>query len=291
MFKNIVAATDFSKISLEALKWAAFLSGEKHSNLHLIHVLPETNISISDTVSPEVLETLTRVNKQDATKKLDKIVKRIKSNKNVNVDAVITQGSPHHEILKFADKKKGDIIVLGTRGLSDLEAFIIGSTASRVTRGSKIPVLVIRKPKRTKAKKILVPTDLSKVSLEGLKFAVEFAQDYEVSSIDVLTCIESSESELPDNVLEKTKDKLKKEISKLIGSETNSINYNIVPAYSVPEGIIDFVQKKKIDLIIMASHGRSGVSRILLGSNAEKVVKKSSVPVIVVKKVRGKSNS
>ncbi len=67
-----------------------------------------------------------------------------------NVEKIILKGVPYEEIIKFADKEKIDIIVIGTYGRSGLERFIFGSTAERVVRRAPCAVMTVRVPEHRK---------------------------------------------------------------------------------------------------------------------------------------------
>lgn len=139
--------------------------------------------------------------------------------------------------------------------------------------------------------KILVPTDLSDLSLAAMKYASSMARIYEAriyfihvvedSSAFAFHTIEfNSETSMRDIELSAMN-----ELKNFIATKTPEIK-GIVPIIKrgeVYREIVNFAEKEDFDLIIMATHGHTGFAHILLGSSAEKVVRHSKVPVMTVK--------
>jgi len=135
---------------------------------------------------------------------------------------------------------------------------------------------------------ILVPLDLSKMSTKALQYAVSFAAQYGATItllhvIDPATITREIAPALmpaPRN-LPSVENQLGEVRESLIPS---SIETNIAVRYdTAAEGILDATAELKPDLIILATHGRTGLQRLFLGSTAEKVVRTASCPVLVVR--------
>jgi len=138
--------------------------------------------------------------------------------------------------------------------------------------------------------KILVPTDFSKESEYALKTAAKFAKQYdaEIIALHMLDIPETfltkdSSEEYPELLL------FTKLAKKRFSTFLNKEYLKDIPVkeaiqhYRTFEGIISSAKKEKADLIIMGSHGTSGVQEMFVGSNTEKVVRTSDIPVLVVK--------
>jgi len=145
-------------------------------------------------------------------------------------------------------------------------------------------------------KNILVPTDFSKFSDTALKKAVDIASQYG-STIYLLHVIDKQIQEcaidyclsyevveaLKRESLKESEKRLKKERDAIVKSKDLKVVFDVkngVPS----EVILSEQKKKKIDLIVIASHGKTGLLKQLLGSVADKVIKGAPCPVIVVKK-------
>ncbi len=142
-------------------------------------------------------------------------------------------------------------------------------------------------------KKILVPCDFSKPAINAFRFALDIAAQSK-GSVYLLNIIElpvlhdtalmpvlNFEAEL----LQELKEKAEKSFSKLIAkyvTEGSKVIGEVIFG-SVSRQILEFTNAKKIDLVVMGSHGASGLREFFIGSNAEKIVRNSLVPVLVVK--------
>lgn len=142
-------------------------------------------------------------------------------------------------------------------------------------------------------KRILVPTDFSKYSDEALKVATQIARKNN-SEIILLHLLElphqtsdimgGSGKSIPEIMF--YKNKAINKLEKLMDDDClKGLNVSeAIEFKKVAEGVIDASEKNNVDLIVMGSHGTSGFKELLVGSNAEKIVRFSNIPVLVVKK-------
>lgn len=141
--------------------------------------------------------------------------------------------------------------------------------------------------------KILVPIDGSKYSMEALNVAADYAKTKgaNVWLINVVPYIEGLGLEIPPSEREKISESMTKSADYIIqqacgilaGEDVIATCKAIVASYSVPEAIVDFAAKEKIDLIIIGSRGLDPSAKFKLGSVASKVVKHAPCSVYVVK--------
>jgi nucleotide-binding universal stress UspA family protein len=141
-------------------------------------------------------------------------------------------------------------------------------------------------------KSILFPTDFSEGSAQALQYAVDMSQKYgaKLYLIHVIYDIaKASGWYVPhvsvDQMYKDIVEGAKKELEKFGVEELSSLkNLERSVVMGVPhEEIINFVKKNKIDLIIMGTHGRKGIDRILFGSTASQVVRFAPCPVLTVR--------
>ncbi|MFA4957512.1 MAG: universal stress protein [Candidatus Methanoperedens sp.] len=155
LYKKILIATDGSVHTEKAITHAIELAKLTGAQLHAVYVVslvhpPDTldinsshdpGSSISIDVSIEGLKKILRHEGDEAIRYIEEQAKR----DGVDVRKWIIEGQPAKEILKLAEEESVDIIVMGTLGRSGIEKFLLGSVADKVVRGSRIPVLVVRK--------------------------------------------------------------------------------------------------------------------------------------------------
>lgn len=139
---------------------------------------------------------------------------------------------------------------------------------------------------------ILVPFDLSNQSIHAFKTALDMAKRYN-SKITLLTCLEGDawhhkfyDSSADNEIIKKQKKAILAHIAKVepLAKKANiSMKSQIFKSTSVVKDIVTYAKSQKIDLIVMNSHGRSGVDKLILGSVANGVTQKSSCPVLIIK--------
>jgi len=139
---------------------------------------------------------------------------------------------------------------------------------------------------------ILVPFDLSNQSIHAFKTALDIAKKYN-SRITILTCLEGDawhhkfyDSSADNEIIKKQKKAILAHIAKIepLAKKANiSMKSQIFKSTSVVKDIVTYAKSQKIDLIVMSSHGRTGVDKLILGSVANGVTQKSSCPVLIIK--------
>ncbi|WP_353634557.1 universal stress protein [Halobacterium sp. NMX12-1] len=139
--------------------------------------------------------------------------------------------------------------------------------------------------------KILVPVDGSEQSKEALEYALEHFKDAEITAINVIDPIEAgytAQATVPgysEEWFEQAKDaaeELFDEAKQTAGEYDTNID-TTTEVGRPSRAIVEYAEENDFDHVVMGSHGRSGVSRILLGSVAESVVRRSPVPVTIVR--------
>ncbi len=133
-------------------------------------------------------------------------------------------------------------------------------------------------------KKIICPVDFSGLSRKALKYANEFAR-LSNGEVFLVGVIENDPTITYSHGLEKERAESEQKLTDLIEEEQMA---GIVADYVIYEGfpeecILDYAKRQEADIIIMGSHGRRGLKRMILGSVAEHIVRRAPCPVLVVK--------
>ncbi|MER3525000.1 MAG: universal stress protein [Ignavibacteria bacterium] len=141
--RNILVPIDFSEYSKNALRYAVPMAEQYGAMLHLVYVIEPTiypaDLGFGQVVMPGVEEEL----RKKGRAQLEQLI-ATEIGSRVNAEAVIRTGKPHQEILKEAEEKNIDLIVVATHGHTGVEQILFGSTAMRVVRLAKCPVLTVR---------------------------------------------------------------------------------------------------------------------------------------------------
>ena len=199
-------------------------------------------------------------------------------------------------ILEYSSKNGIDLIVIGTHGRRGIEHLLLGSAAEEVVRLADCPVFTIRESEEIKPiklfEKILVPIDFSEHSKKALTYAKEIANSYG-ANLQLLHVIEdtihpafslSGKSSIFDLVPGIEED-CRRRIERLI-QETGVSKENteiVVKGGQAANDIIKFAKDNSSDLVVIATHGLTGIEHLLLGSVTEKVVRMAPCPVFTVK--------
>ncbi len=212
----------------------------------------------------------------------------------VRVKSVVRIGSPLGVILDVAEEEKATLIAMATHGATGLARLLMGSVAEGVMRKSPVPVLLVRPfwsyevmpaggVEHRPIRNILVPVDGSETSLAGVDAVVEMADLFEARVI-LLRVIEGKKRKAgtadPLDEAEEETRQLAKSVERR-GVETLTLIEKGDPA----EQILKAARFHEADLVAMATHGRSGLSRLVTGSVTEKVLRNANVPLLVTRTV------
>ena len=141
--KKILCPTDFSDASKQAIEFAVSLAEKFGAEIHLVHVVPPMpHLEPSVTAHFDVPE-YERMLSADAKKNLSAAAKSIAK---VKTHEILANGNPAEEILRAAEEKGIDLIVIATAGHTGWDRVVFGSVAEKVVRRARCPVLTIRRP-------------------------------------------------------------------------------------------------------------------------------------------------
>jgi nucleotide-binding universal stress UspA family protein len=132
-------------------------------------------------------------------------------------------------------------------------------------------------------KKLLAPTDFSELSAEGVRYACKLAKDVGAQVIVLNVVILDESNVVGKGEIKAHEKRLCEFTSKLVGRRADDLKIReIVVTGQAYAAIVDCAEKERADLIVMSSHGRSGLSRMLIGSVTDKLLRGASCPVLVV---------
>jgi nucleotide-binding universal stress UspA family protein len=280
-YKKVLIAVDGSESSMHALRESLKLANNEQSWITVLSVIPTYEGDLGATWITNVKEALAKPCKI-ALLEAEKLAK----DERVSIKTVCEEGEIHERIVDLADAENCDLIVMGRKGISGLEKVLVGSVTARVIGHSQRDVLVVPKDAAIGWKSILFATDGSKYSEAATNRAIGLAKshDSEVKIISVVDVTEEFMARAPgaledlvkkaQGIVETVKEKASSEGIKAEGIVREGEAYKV---------ITDIAGKEKSGVIVMGSHGRTGLKRLLMGSVTEKVIGYAPCPVIVVK--------
>jgi len=145
MFKNILVPTDGSKLSEKAVRRAVRLAQQTSARINALHVIPRFH---TFTYQSEMLELTAKEYEATASanaKDYLGFVERLAKTANIRCHSeFVFSDQPYQEIIKAAQRKKCDLIVMASHGRRGIEGLLLGSETQKVLTHSRIPVLVLR---------------------------------------------------------------------------------------------------------------------------------------------------
>lgn len=141
--RHILAPTDFSPYSTQAIEYAFALAQTFGAKLSLLYVIEMPAFPVEGTVLSQGGTTLLDDLKRDCNREMDRLLPDAEASQ-VEVARHVVVGKPYRTIVKIAEAKKADLIVMATRGRTGLSHLLMGSVAERVVRIAPCPVLTIR---------------------------------------------------------------------------------------------------------------------------------------------------
>jgi nucleotide-binding universal stress UspA family protein len=296
--KRILVPTDFSRPSLKAIPYALSVSRQCAAVVHLLHVVDTTEYP------PPTLLTLPLVPQTELNRRLMKQLHATAGMYDTRGRAIhvlrLREGRAYEEICAVARRLKADLIVIATHGYTGYKHTFLGSTAERVVQHSPCPVLVVRQHLRRRdgsngqrrktgfrLARILVPIDFSHCSKAAFNCAIRLARDFNAELL-LVHVISPHAYPFGDKYAALDPAQLVRETEYAAQKQMRSMAARAKARYSVrvihgsPATEICHAANEDVDLIVISTHGRTGLGHVLIGSVAEHVVRYAHCPVLVI---------
>jgi nucleotide-binding universal stress UspA family protein len=290
--KRILYATDLSPISEPAWHEARQLARLFDAEILLVHVMPLVMLPLEGYFPPHLYDELVLNARREAETRFDRLLGSVPGS-GLKVRIRLEDGAPADRILAVANEEQTDIVIVGTHGRAGLQRAILGSVADRLIRQAPCPVLTVQpelgdKP-AAKIRRICYATDFSPTARAAWPWVVSIASaaDAEIDLVHVTF------SPVPDRHLstealgriahtlhEQGRFEAERFLEK---SPAPNGRINVRLAHGDPgEQIVHQAQAQSADLIVMGTHGWSGLVRWMLGSVAHHVIQTAPCPVLTV---------
>ncbi len=274
--RSILYPTDFSPSAALALDYAVFLAIRFEATLILFHCDEYSHmIDLSESYGYEGPRNFSEDVEKTSKRHLSEIAAQLPRQLKNRIRH--TTGRAYHEIVEVAKKEKVDLIVMGTRGRSNLSSYFMGSNAERVVRHAVCPVLTIReKAPAQHFHTIIFGVDFSRITRRILPDVLSLAREFDA---DVIAA-HVEKSGIDATVVEES-------FRQLLSSFDLSgirLRTEIVTHSSVHTGLDLLAQKEQADLIAIGTHGHDELRKAFLGSVAEDIVNFGRVPVLTLRK-------
>lgn len=295
---HLLLPTDFSACADHALTYAAEVADRFDARLHVLHVINELDpdwygITNAQERAVELREQI----REEAHDRLHDLAPDSGVDTTVSLQLSFDVADSIHE---YVDEQPIDLVVMGTHGRRGLDRLMLGNVADKIVRHASCPVMTVREEApwpgaedEAAFQDVLAPIDFSEHAREALRASKTFASAYD-ARVHLLFVAEKrtvptfSDTGIPGvGVVE-----MDPEIVDNAGRALEQLNANVggpevQSTYHVREGevsadIVDVAERQGVDLIVMATRGLTGLSRFLLGSNTERVVRVAPCPVLTI---------
>ena len=277
--EKLLVCTDESPDSQGAVTAALDLAKAAGSKLYLLQVLtflPLYEMQAPDLLPPPTVNLEMQAAQEAAVKSRLEAWQAKAAEMGVDLEPRLrTSASSYEGILEEVEAVKPDWIIMGRHGLTGLARLLMGSVTARVIGHSPVNVLVVPQGASLEFKRLLVASDDSPFSAAAWQEALSITQRMESHLIGIAVAATDGELETAKTVVQKLEAEAK---MRGVPLET------AVPQGQPDQAIIMFAQAKKVNLIILGSHGRTGLRKLLMGSVVERVIGQAHCPVLVVKK-------
>lgn len=277
---KILVATDFSTRSNRALRQAGLLAQQNDAQLHILHVVDDDQPA-----------DLVRTEKREAERILNEQMGSVPDIRHVPSHALVLEGDPFDGILRAATDIQPDLVVMGSHRKQLLDMFM-GTTIERVIRKGTFPVLMVNNEAQQRYNRVVVPVDMTDASANALRvalatgligqsgatllhgfFAIAKGQMV-VAGLEPAAIGEHVASERRNKTDELTKFLVEKD---LVGRWLFRIEEG-----GPMEVISRAVDQLQPDLLVMGTHGRSGLVKALIGSVTEETLRTLNVDILAV---------
>lgn len=212
---------------------------------------------------------------------------------------LVTRGAPAAEIVRVAHHEAADLIVIPTHGRTGLQHLLFGSTAEKVVRLAECPVLTVHPdagPRPFHPEHIVVATDFSPAADKALGEAIGLARTYaaRLTALHVVTMWDADPANpawrfpsLPEGERESLLDVALERLEHTASRSETAIETRLARGFDAADEIVRLTAGElSADLVVLGTHGHTGLAHVLLGSVAEKVVRSSELPILIIRQPR-----
>jgi nucleotide-binding universal stress UspA family protein len=301
MYQSILVPLDGSQFAEQALPLALSIANRAGASLEVVrvHVLYALQEPACSWLPFDPREDA--IFKEHERAYLDAVVRRLQRTASVPVTSALADGSTVDGILERARTKAADLIVMTTHGRGPMSRLWLGSVAVELVRHGPAPILLVRPqedstapPPEPTPRRILIPLDGSELAERVLEPATALGSLVDAEYV-LIRAVESSS--LPVGCpfvaeltaaeqlrLEKRKAEAEAYLDRVaegLHAKAFRAQTHVVVGESAAAAVLDVVRSQNIDLVAIATHGRSGFKRLILGSVADKIVRGTLTPALV----------
>lgn len=286
MFDDILIPTDGSEGIQGAVEHGLMLADRYGATVHALYVLDlgYSNDRIPDST---VWRTFRQERKQVGEQSTEAVATRATDlDLDVTVIEAVRRGSPSRAIAEYVNEHGIDLVAMGTHGRTGLNRYLLGSVTASVVRSVPVPTLTVQlteDAQQTGYSDILIATDGTAGSNDATLHAISLARQYD-ALLHTLYVVDSKydTNAAVQSALERDGKRAIAEVcvkAAALGVSTEASVLTGVPS----EEIMRYTDDENIGLLVLGTHGRTGIDRFVMGSVAERLIRSVHTPVLTVK--------
>jgi universal stress protein E len=306
LFRKILVGVDLthydavtlqpSAVAAAVVRQAMWLGAKISARLTFFSALNLDSEALPQMEQTELLNLTTRA-EQTAAKILRDLVQQARS-RGIEAEDKLALGKGWLELVRQALRERYDLVLIGTRDRTGLNWMLFGSTAVKVLRRCPCPVWVVKPDDEPSPLKILVASGLDPAAEEGLRLAAELARaapavihllhvvDFPLDRHWATSYLDAREEAYHRRVREYAVQELESQIDRAgARSLTPPVQVHLMDEIGIlpDEGILGFLRKQPIDLMVMGTIGRGGIAGVMIGNTAERLLPQLSCSLLAVK--------
>lgn len=296
MFSKVLVPLDGSPFAEQSLPYARSIVHRAGATLDLVHVHVPHALTDSACGRYAFVPEVDQIYRRRERLYLEGTAKSVSTAVHVPVSTAVVDGLDSEAILERVQESKADLIVMTTHARGPLGRIFQGGVADDLIRHAAIPLLLVR-PREAEAaivaepvlEHMLVPLDGSALAECVLKPALKLMRLWKghCTLLRIINARPKSMDARPDQPGGQEEEReaeartYLQKLTKRLRDEGVSVQSRVVVAPHTASAILDEAQTQRCDFIAMATHGRGGLLRMLLGSVADEVIRGSCFPVLV----------
>lgn len=272
--KTILVPTDFSSYSENAMNMAILLAHSMNAKLLLCHVI-QVPVAIGE-IPYALLQKEKTDLKQEAELKFKALSLKLEHAGGLSYKTKVLDGEVLAELLETINSEKVDLVIMGTKGVKNIQDVILGSTTEQLIDKSRCPVMAVPADVHfnTSLKRLTYATDYHKSDIQDLLQLIGIASSLK-AQVNVLH-VSGDEIQAEQEV--KLMSDFMKEVSDK--SPYNNLSFQIMHGNNVLQKLQEYLSEESTDVLITSTHHRSLIERLFSKSHTQSLIKKSKIPII-----------
>jgi nucleotide-binding universal stress UspA family protein len=300
-FRSILVPVDGSPLAEQIIPLALEIARVARSRVRLV-LVHQTPTPPFDAQSEQLYVSIDLATRETEREYLTNLGAKLRKSSGLQISTVMVEGPIGPTLVKYARDIGADLVATTTHRRGGLRGAWLGSVADHLIRRLQIPVIAVQArdttaghPSRPKIREILVPLDGSPLAEAALSPASTLAKLFgaELLLVQVVWPV-SAGNLLPvpfpagyDNevigVQRKETEQYLEGVANDLRERGVAAKASVVVGHDVAEALLDLAHPQRIDLVVLATHGRGGIQRLMLGSVADKLIRGAGPPVLVVR--------